>query len=122
MANEIKYEAGVSSNAEKDPVRVVFLTSKTSAAVKSDDGPRLMSYPNLLLREMLVFEALAIVMVLLSLLWDAPLEQAANPLLTPNPAKAPWYFLGLQELLHYFPPMVAGAARIRVTNAIRPGR
>ncbi len=108
MADEIKYEAAVSSNALKDPVRVVFLTSKTSAAVKSDDTPRLMSYPHLLLREMLVFEALAILMVLLSLLWDAPLEQVANPLLTPNPAKAPWYFLGLQELLHYFPPIVAG--------------
>jgi hypothetical protein len=44
----------------------------------------------------------------LALFWDAPLEQLANPLLTPNPAKAPWYFLGLQELLHYFPPFVAG--------------
>jgi len=43
-----------------------------------------------------------------ALFWDAPLEQQANPLLTPNPAKAPWYFLGLQELLHYFPPIVAG--------------
>jgi len=51
---------------------------------------------------------LTIVLVALSLFWDAPLEQEANPLLTPNPAKAPWYFLGLQELLHYFPPVVAG--------------
>jgi hypothetical protein len=46
--------------------------------------------------------------VIVALFWDAPLEQLANPLLTPNPAKAPWYFLGLQELLHFFPPFVAG--------------
>jgi len=46
--------------------------------------------------------------VRLSLFWNAPLEELADPLETPNPAKAPWYFLGLQELLHYFPPVVAG--------------
>ena len=51
---------------------------------------------------------LVIGLVGVALFWDAPLEQLANPLLTPNPAKAPWYFLGLQELLHYFPPLVAG--------------
>ena len=51
---------------------------------------------------------LVIALVCVALFWDAPLEQFANPLLTPNPAKAPWYFLGLQELLHYFPPLVAG--------------
>jgi hypothetical protein len=42
------------------------------------------------------------------MLWDAALEHLFTPLLTPNPAKAPLYFLGLQELLHYFPPIVAG--------------
>jgi cytochrome b/b6/petD-like protein len=54
------------------------------------------------------FQVMVIALVAIALLWDAPLEQLADPLLTPNPAKAPWYFLGLQELLHYFPPLVAG--------------
>ena len=43
-----------------------------------------------------------------SIFWQAPLEELANPAKTPNPAKAPWYFLGLQELLHYYPPLVSG--------------
>jgi hypothetical protein len=67
-----------------------------------------MSYPHLILREAIVFQVLTIILVAVALFWDAPLEQLANPQLTPNPAKAPWYFLGLQELLHYFPPIVAG--------------
>src|SRR5262250_26393 len=103
-----KIEAGLSSDAKKDPRRVVFVTKKTSAKVVGDPGPQLMTYPHLLLREAIVFEILVIAMVVIALFWDAPLEQLANPLLTPNPAKAPWYFLGLQELLHFFPPFVAG--------------
>jgi hypothetical protein len=67
-----------------------------------------MTYPEVLLRAAVAVEALLIALVLLSLLWDAPLEGLANPMQTPNPAKAPWYFLGLQELLHYFPPVVGG--------------
>jgi hypothetical protein len=87
---------------------VVFITRNTSAKVKGEVGPQLMSFPHVILRETIAFQVLAIVLVVLALFWDAPLEQLANPLLTPNPAKAPWYFLGLQELLHYFPPLVAG--------------
>jgi hypothetical protein len=56
----------------------------------------------------LAIELLAIVLVVISLFFNAPLEGIADPSHTPNPAKAPWYFLGLQELLHYFPPVVAG--------------
>src|SRR5256884_6444913 len=103
-----KIDTGISSDAKKEPRRVVFVTKKTSAKVVGDPGPQLMTYPHLLIREAIAFQVLVIAMVLVALLWDAPLEQLANPLLTPNPAKAPWYFLGLQGLLHFFPPFVAG--------------
>ncbi len=103
-----KYEAGFSSDALKAPQRIVFITKKTSAKVKGEVPGQVMSYPHLILREAMAFMVLMIILVIISLAWDAPLEQLANPLLTPNPAKAPWYFLGLQELLHYFPPLVAG--------------
>ena len=62
----------------------------------------------MLFRAALAIELLAIALVLFSLFFNAPLEGIADPTHTPNPAKAPWYFLGLQELLHYFPPVVAG--------------
>jgi len=103
-----KIQTGFGSDAKKEPRRVVFVTRNTSAKVVGDPGPQLMTFPHLLIREAIVFEVLTIAMVIAALLWDAPLEQLANPLLTPNPAKAPWYFLGLQELLHFFPPFVAG--------------
>lgn len=52
------------------------------------------------------------VLILLLMVWsigiDAPLEEPANPTKTPNPSKAPWYFLGLQEILVYFDPWIAG--------------
>lgn len=103
-----KIETGFSSDAKNEPRRIVFVTKKTSAKVVGQRGPQLMTYPHLLIREAIAFQVLVIAMVLVALFWDAPLEQLANPLLTPNPAKAPWYFLGLQELLHFFPPFVAG--------------
>ncbi len=108
MNEKKNYEAGFGSDATRNPQRIVFITKKTSAKVKGDVGSRLMSFPHVVLREAIAIEVLTIVLVAVALFWDAPLEQIANPLQTPNPAKAPWYFLGLQELLHYFPPLVAG--------------
>ena len=108
MSEKTPYTTAIDSDAERSPRRIVFLTKKTSAKVVGERPRQVMSYPHLVLREVMVLQGLIIALALLALFWDAPLEQVANPLLTPNPAKAPWYFLGLQELLHYFPPIVAG--------------
>jgi len=72
------------------------------------DEPMLMTFPHLLVRECVAFLGLSIFLVVMSLCFDAPLEAIADPTRTPNPAKAPWYFLGMQELLQYYPPIVAG--------------
>ncbi len=108
MSEKTPYTTAIDSDAERSPRRIVFLTKNTSAKVVGERPRQLMSYPHFVLREMMVLMVLIIMLAVLALFWDAPLEQLANPLLTPNPAKAPWYFLGLQELLHYFPPVVAG--------------
>src|SRR5215831_286928 len=99
---------GANSNAQKTPRRVAFITRRTSAQVKVADEEQLQTYPELLFRVAVAIEVLFILLVVTALLFNAPLEGLADPSHTPNPAKAPWYFLGLQELLHYFPPVVAG--------------
>jgi quinol-cytochrome oxidoreductase complex cytochrome b subunit len=102
------FVAGVDSNAKKSPRRVAFITRRTSAAVKVTEEEQVQTYPELLFRVAVALEILLIALVITALLFNAPLEGLADPSHTPNPAKAPWYFLGLQELLHYFPPVVAG--------------
>ena len=108
MSEPKKFEAALDSDSRKSPVRVAFVTRRTSPHVKAKDDALVMTWPETLFRAAVAIEVLAIALVLLSLFWDAPLEELADPMQTPNPAKAPWYFLGLQELLHYFPPVIAG--------------
>jgi len=108
MSDSKDFTAGVGSDARKTPVRVAFITRRTSAQVKAHDEAVVQSFPEVLFRAAIAVEVLAGTLVLISLFFNAPLEGLADPTHTPNPAKAPWYFLGLQELLHYFPPMVAG--------------
>jgi hypothetical protein len=102
------FVAVLDSDARKTPRRIAFITKRTSAQVRVKDEDRVMTYPEVFFRAAVAIEVMAVALVVTSLLWDAPLEGLADPMHTPNPAKAPWYFLGLQELLHYFPPVVAG--------------
>jgi hypothetical protein len=65
-------------------------------------------WPHLLLEEFVALLACTVFLIVFSTFVNAPLRELANVNLTPNPSKAPWYFLGLQELLRYFHPMIAG--------------
>ncbi len=108
MSDPKDFVAVLDSDARKTPRRIAFITKRTSPQVRVKDEDRVMTYPEAFFRAAVAIEVLAIALVATSLFWNAPLEGLANPMHTPNPAKAPWYFLGLQELLHYFPPVVAG--------------
>src|SRR5437879_1097401 len=108
MADSKDFIAGVDSNAKKSPRRIVFITRRTSAQVKAETEDQIQTFPEVLFRAAVAVMALAVVLVWIALMFNAPLEGLADPSHTPNPAKAPWYFLGLQEMLHYFPPVVAG--------------
>ena len=59
------------------------------------------TWPHLLIRELVLLVVVAALLLVSAFMFDAPLEELANPNHPPNPAKAPWYFLGLQELVSY---------------------
>jgi hypothetical protein len=108
MSDPKDFVGSLDSDVRRTPRRIAFITKRTSPQVRVKDEDRVMTYPEVFLRTATAIEIFTIALVIISLLWDAPLEGLADPMHTPNPAKAPWYFLGLQELLHYFPPVVAG--------------
>lgn len=103
-----RFEIETETDPAVVPRRVAFILPRTSARVQARDEEMIMTFPELILRGIVVMEVVVILLAVISLAFDAPLEWVANPNHTPSPAKAPWYFLGIQELLHYFPPVVAG--------------
>jgi len=76
--------------------------------VEREQGDRINVFPHLLMEEFVSLLVMSFFLIAFSAFVNAPLRELANPNLTPNPSKAPWYFLGLQELLRYFHPMIAG--------------
>ncbi len=80
----------------------------TGAQKDPSDQDLVMTSPHLLVRHAVAALAVLLVVLVLSILFDAPLREVANPFETPNPEKAPWYFAALQELLALFHPVVAG--------------
>jgi hypothetical protein len=76
--------------------------------VEQRDSEKVLVWPDLVYIELICMVGVTAFLIFWSLTLQAPLEQPANPLSTPNPSKAPWYFLGLQEMLVYFDPWLAG--------------
>ncbi len=76
--------------------------------VEQQFGEQVLVWPDLIYIELIGAILGMVVLTVWSIALEAPLEQPANPVVTPNPSKAPWYFLGLQELLVYFDPAIAG--------------
>ncbi len=80
---------------------------RTELEDPADRGETVATIPNLILRELAVAAVLIALIMVVSVFFNAPLEAKANPGLSPNPTKAPWYFAGLQELLLHFHPLFA---------------
>jgi quinol-cytochrome oxidoreductase complex cytochrome b subunit len=80
---------------------------RRSGEVLEDKPETVLFLPNLLVREAAVACALVAAVMAVSVFFNAPLGAEANPGMSPNPAKAPWYFVGFQELLLHFHPVVA---------------
>ena len=76
--------------------------------IEKAESDRVWVWPDLVYTELISLILCTVILIVWSIFLKAPLEQPANPANTPNPSKAPWYFLGLQEMLVYFDPWLAG--------------
>ena len=81
---------------------------KTPIEGLPENREKVWCWPNLVYTELFAIIAGTVFLIVWAIIFKAPLEEPANPTWAPNPAKAPWYFLGLQEMLVYFDPWIAG--------------
>lgn len=91
------------------PYRLLALVKQDAVVrVQKEPDDTVMTWPHLLSIEFFAAAMMSIFLLLMGVFINAPLEELANGNVTPAVAKAPWYFVGLQELLAYFHPTVAG--------------
>ncbi len=76
--------------------------------LENDENEKVLVWPDLVYAELICMIAVTTVLIAWGIMLDAPLEEPASIAKTPNPSKAPWYFLGLQEMLVYYDPWLAG--------------
>src|SRR5688500_12064670 len=95
------------------PYRLLALVKQDAVVrVQKEPDDTVMTWPHLLSIEFFAAAVMSVFLLLMSVFVNAPLEELANPNVTPAVAKAPWYLVGIQELLAYFHPTVAGAIPI----------
>lgn len=87
---------------------LTVVKAKAIQGAKREPTDKVSTWPHLLAIEFVALLVVLGLLIVFSVFQDAPLLELANPNQQPNPSKAPWYFLGLQELLSYFDPQIAG--------------
>jgi hypothetical protein len=87
---------------------LTVVKARAIQSVKAEPQDKVNTWPHLMIAEFTALLAMTAFLLILSAILQAPLLEPANFNATPNPSKAPWYFLGLQELLSYFDPQIAG--------------
>jgi hypothetical protein len=97
---------------------LTVVKARAIQTVKAEPTDKVNTWPHLMLMEFGALLAITGFLIILSVIIHSPLLEPANFNATPNPSKAPWYFLGLQELLSYFDPQIAGVTVPTITGMI----
>ncbi|MXZ07030.1 MAG: hypothetical protein F4Y75_05930 [Acidimicrobiia bacterium] len=97
---------------------LTVVKAKAIQQVKATPTDKVNTWPHLMIAEFSALMVVTAVLIVISVILQAPLLELANFNATPNPSKAPWYFLGLQELLSYYDPQIAGVIIPTITGLL----